>query len=131
MREWESDGSNRFPQGINTFLGSMEDNGVILSTGEWQQLMLARELARPAQIRVMDEPMASLDIFRQSRVYEQFARDLESHTSLLFSHHMAAVRKAKQIFVLKEGAIVEEGSHEELMGKKGLYARMYETQCET
>lgn len=129
--EWESGGSNRFPQGIDTFLGNMEENGVILSAGEWKQLLLARELVRPAQIRVMDEPMASLDIFRQSRVYEQFTRDLESHTNLLFSHHMAAVRKAKQIFVLKEGAIVEEGSHDELMRKKGLYARMYETQCES
>lgn len=130
VREWEADGRCRFPQGADTFLGSMEENGVILSAGEWKQLLIARELAQPAQIRVLDEPMASLDIFRQSKVYEQFTRDAESHTTLLFSHHMAAVRKAKRIFVLSEGTIVEEGSHDRLMSEKGLYARLYETQCE-
>ena len=130
VREWEADGGNRFPQGADTFLGSLEENGVILSAGEWQQLLIARELAQTAQIRVMDEPMASLDIFRQGRVYEQVVRDTENCTTLLFSHHMAAVRKAKIIFVLKEGVIVEEGSHDRLMSEKGLYAKLYETQRE-
>ena len=126
--EWKVDGSDRFPQGADTFLGSIEENGTILSAGEWQQLLIARELAQSAQIRVMDEPMASLDIFRQGRVYEQVIQDTESGTTLLFSHHMAAVRRAKRIFVLKEGVIVEEGSHDRLMREKGLYAKLYETQ---
>jgi len=128
VREWEVNGSGRFPRGADTFLGSMEENGVILSAGEWQQLLIARELAQPSQILVLDEPMAGLDIFRQSKVCEQLTRDAGSRTTLLFSHHMAAVRKAKRIFVLKEGTIAEEGSHHELMSKKGLYARLYETQ---
>lgn len=128
--EWTVDGSGRFPQGADTFLGSMEENGVILSAGEWQQLLIARELAWPAQIRVMDEPLASLDVFQQGRVYEQFMRDAGSTATLLFSHHMWIVRGAKRIFVLEEGTIAEEGSHEQLMGKGGLYAGMYETQAE-
>lgn len=128
VREWEVDGSDRFPQGADTFLGSIEENGTILSAGEWQQLLIAREFAQSAKIRVMDEPMASLDIFRQGRVYEQVIRDTENGTTLLFSHHMAAVRRAKRIFVLKEGVIVEEGSHDRLMREKGLYAKLYETQ---
>lgn len=130
VREWEADGGSRFPKGADTFLGSVEENGVMLSAGEWQQLLIARELAQPAQIRVMDEPMASLDIFRQGRVYEQFTRDAGNCTTLLFSHHMAAVRKAKRIFVLEEGIIAEEGSHDRLMSEKGLYAKLYETQRE-
>lgn len=130
VREWETGGGGRFPQGADTFLGSMEENGVMLSAGEWQQLLIARELAQPAQIRVMDEPMAALDIFRQSRIYEQCTENAGNGTILLFSHHMAAVRKAKRIFVLRDGTVAEEGSHDRLMDEKGLYAKMYETQRE-
>lgn len=129
VREWEADGSGRFSQGVDTFLGSVEENGVILSEGEWQQLLIARELARSAQVRVLDEPMASLDIFRQGKFYEQFMKDTGTHTTLLFSHHMAAVRNAKRIFVLREGTVAEEGTHQQLMEERGLYAQMYETQC--
>ena len=129
VREWEADGSGRFSQGVDTFLGSVEENGVILSEGEWQQLLIVRELARSAQVRVLDEPMASLDIFRQGKVYEQFMEDAGTHTTLLFSHHMAAVRNAKRIFVLREGTVAEEGTHQQLMEEGGLYAQMYETQC--
>lgn len=128
--EWEAGGKNRFPQGADTFLGSLEADGVILSAGEWQQLLIARELAQPAQIRVLDEPMASLDIFRQGRVYEQIMQDAGDYMTILCSHHMAAVRKAKRIFVLKEGVIVEEGSHDRLMEENGLYAKLYGTQRE-
>lgn len=131
VREWEDGGRSRFPRGADTFLGSMEEDGVMLSAGEWQQLLILRELAQPAQIRVMDEPMAPLDIFRQGRIYERFTRDAGDHTTLLFSHHMAAVRKAKRIFVLEEGTIAEEGSHHRLMEEKGLYAKLYGTQRET
>lgn len=128
VEQWTADGNDSFPRGINTFLGSLEEDGVILSTGQWQQLLIARELVQPAQIRVMDEPMASLDIFRQGRILERFTRDAENCTTLLFSHHMAAVRKAKRIFVLKEGILVEEGSHDLLMEENGLYAKLYGTQ---
>ena len=130
VQKWSVSGwSDKLPQGIDTFLGNMEENGVILSEGEWQQLLISRELAQSAQIRVLDEPMSSLDIFKQGKAYEQFACDDRKNTTLLFSHHMAAVRNAKKIFVLQEGTIVEEGSHDLLMSRKGLYAGMYETQA--
>ncbi len=131
VREWETGGSGRFSRGADTFLGGLETDGVMLSAGEWQQLLIARELAQPAQIRVLDEPMASLDIFRQGRVYEQITQDAGNCMTILCSHHMAAVRRAKRIFVLKEGAIVEEGSHGRLMEENGLYAKLYGTQRET
>ncbi len=73
--------------------------------------------------------MASLDVFRQAKVYEQFMEDDEKFTTLMFSHHMSAVRRAKRIFVLEHGTVAEEGSHGQLMEKRGLYARMYETQA--
>lgn len=130
VEEWASNGSHRFPQGADTFLGSMEAGGVILSEGEWQRLLVARELARPAQLRVLDEPMSSLDIFQQGRVYEQLMTDSGSNTMLLFSHHMSVVRSARRIFVLDGGTIAEEGSHERLMDRGGLYAGMYEAQAE-
>ncbi len=125
--EWLTAEENRFPQGINTFLGRVED-GVMLSEGEWQRLLLCRLFARPGQIRVMDEPLASLDIFWQGKVYERITQGDEGETILLFSHRMAAVRKAERIFVLWEGAIAEEGTHEQLLEKKGMYADMYEAQ---
>lgn len=130
VQKWSASGwSDKFPQGIDTFLGNIEKHGVILSEGEWQQILISRELAQSAQIRVLDEPMSSLDIFKQSKAYEQVTYDSRTNTTLLFSHRMAAVRKAKKIFVLQEGTIVEEGSHDLLMSKKGLYAGMYETQA--
>lgn len=127
--EWASEGG-KFPQGADTFLGRIEENGKVLSEGQWQQLLIARELTQPAQIRILDEPMASLDIFQQAKVYEQFMEEDEKFTTLMFSHHMLAVRRAKRIFVLEQGTIAEEGSHGQLMEKRGLYARMYETQAE-
>ena len=129
VREWASEGGGKFPQGADTFLGRIEENGKILSEGQWQQLLIARELTQPAQIRIVDEPMASLDVFRQAKVYEQFMEDDEKFTTLMFSHHMSAVRRAKRIFVLEHGTVAEEGSHGQLMEKRGLYARMYETQA--
>ncbi len=126
--EWIlSQESGRFPMGLDTFLGSMED-GVILSEGEWQRLLLCRLFAQCAQVRVMDEPMASLDIFWQSKVNERILHESQQETMMIFSHHMAAVSQAKRIFVLKEGAIAEEGAHEQLLEKRGLYAKMYEAQ---
>lgn len=129
VREWASEGGGKFPQGADTFLGRIEENGKILSEGQWQQLLIARELTQPAQIRIVDEPMASLDVIRQAKVYEQFMEDDEKFTTLMFSHHMSAVRRAKRIFVLEHGTVAEEGSHGQLMEKRGLYARMYETQA--
>ena len=126
--EWSVAGTDRFPEGADTFLGNMEKDGVILSAGEWQQLLVVRELAQPARVRVLDEPMAAMDVFRQSWVYGQFTKDAENHMTLLFSHHMAAVRNAKRIFVMEEGMIAEEGSHWQLMSKKGLYATMCRAQ---
>ena len=130
VQKWSASGwKDKLPQGLDTFLGNIEENGVILSEGEWQQLLISRELAQSAQMRVLDEPMSSLDIFKQSKAYEQFACDDRENTTLLFSHRMAAVRSAKKIFVLQEGTIVEEGSHDQLMNRRGLYAKMYETQA--
>ncbi len=128
VREWSAGRAGRFPRGADTFLGSTAENGVILSAGEWQQLLTARLIAQPARIRVLDEPMASLDIFRQGRIYAQFLQDYENNVTLLFSHHMASVRMAKRIFVLEQGRIVEEGSHPQLICENGLYAKLYRAQ---
>lgn len=131
LEKWDrSDWRERFPQGLDTFLGNLEKGGAVLSRGEWQQLLINRLLAQPAQIRVLDEPLAALDIFGQKKAYRQLEQQWEG-TTFLFSHRMAVVKRAKYIFVMENGRIAEEGTHEQLVANKGLYAEMYETQMLT
>lgn len=116
------------PRGLDTHIGRLEDGGVELSGGEWQRVAMARALAAPSAVRILDEPTASLDPVAESRLYEDFGRVTRGGTTVLVTHRLGAARLADRILVLEDGRIAESGSHEELMEAGGLYGRMYESQ---
>ena len=118
----------RLPRGLDTPIGKLDDEGVDLSGGEWQRVAIARALARPAAVKILDEPTAALDPIAESELYDLFHRVTEETTTILISHRLGATRIADEILVLDEGRIVESGSHDELMRGAGLYSRMFESQ---
>lgn len=118
----------RLPLGIDTPLGKIACDGVDISGGEWQRVAMARSLARPAALRILDEPTAALDPLSESELYANFERLTGDVTTLLITHRLGATKTADVILVLDGGRIVECGSHAELMQSGGLYARMYESQ---
>jgi len=119
---------NRLPQGVNTPLGKIVPAGVDISGGEWQRVAMARSLARPSVLRILDEPTAALDPIAESELYASFGRLTEGATTLLITHRLGATKTADVIMVLDGGRIVETGPHAALMQAGGLYARMYESQ---
>ena len=119
---------SKLPQGLNTPL-TKEFGGTELSGGEWQKVALARAFFRErARVMVLDEPTAALDPLAEVELYQRFAELARGRTTLLISHRLASVRHAHRILVLKEGRLIEEGDHEELLRKGGEYARMWEAQ---
>ncbi|MDP8239062.1 MAG: ABC transporter ATP-binding protein [Candidatus Hatepunaea meridiana] len=119
---------NRLPEGYDNMLGNWFDKGIELSVGEWQKIALARALYREAQIIVLDEPMSSLDVQTEHDVIFSLRKKLKDKLTILISHRLSTLRMADRIIVLEEGKIIEQGSHKELLCKKGVYSQMYETQ---
>jgi ATP-binding cassette, subfamily B, bacterial len=117
------------PYGYETTLGKWFENGEELSSGEWQKVALARAFMRDTPIIVLDEPTSSLDAESEYAVFQNFRRLAAGRTAVLISHRFSTVRMADRIFVLKEGRIIEEGSHEDLMRMGGTYAGLFETQA--
>ncbi len=118
------------PQGIYTPLTKvMEHDGIQLSGGQTQRLMLARALYKDAPVLILDEPTSALDPIAESELYEEYARLCEDKTSIFISHRLSSTRFCDRILFLEEGKIVEEGSHEQLMALQGKYAQMYEIQA--
>jgi ATP-binding cassette subfamily B protein len=117
------------PYGYDTTLGKWFENGEELSIGEWQKVALARAFMRDTPIIVLDEPTSSMDAESEYAVFQNFRQLAAGKTAVLISHRFSTVRMADRIFVLKEGRIIEEGSHEDLVQTGGTYARLFETQA--
>jgi len=115
--------------GYDQMLGRRFEGGVELSGGEWQKMALARAYLRDAQLLILDEPTAALDARSELEVFERFAELTEGKMALLISHRFSTVRMADRIVVLSGGRLIEEGNHQELMAKSGLYASMFEMQA--
>ena len=115
--------------GYDQMLGRRFETGVELSGGEWQKIALARAYLRDAQLLILDEPTAALDARSELEVFERFAELTKEKMALLISHRFSTVRMADRIVVLAGGRLTEEGTHQELMSRGGLYAEMFEMQA--
>ena len=120
----------KLPDGIDTPLGKVHEKGMDISGGEWQRVALARGVLSPAPLRILDEPTASLDPISESRIYSMFERISMGMTTIFISHRLGSTKLADTIYVLKDGKIVECGSHNELMERHGVYYEMFQTQAE-
>jgi ATP-binding cassette, subfamily B, bacterial len=125
---WEKVSS--LPKGIHTSLTQILDaEGIQLSGGETQRLMLARALYKNAPILILDEPTAALDPISESELYEEYASLCTGKISVFISHRLSSTRFCDRILFLENGKIIEEGNHETLMNQNGKYANMYRIQA--
>ncbi|NQT18019.1 MAG: ABC transporter ATP-binding protein [Planctomycetes bacterium] len=113
----------QLPQGYDTLLGRMFGDQD-LSGGQWQKLAIARALACDPSIVILDEPAANLDVNAEYELYLGIQELIRDRTTILISHRFSTVRMADRIFVLDQGRIVEEGTHDELFARGGEYSAM-------
>ena len=119
----------KLKNGYDTMLGRWFNEGTQLSGGEWQKIALARAFIRDARVLVLDEPTSSLDARAEYEVFAQFRELTEGKTAIFISHRFSTVRLADRIFVIEDGILQEQGSHEELMALDGRYAELFNLQA--
>ncbi|HVZ41233.1 MAG TPA: ABC transporter ATP-binding protein [Candidatus Kapabacteria bacterium] len=120
----------RFAGGYRQMLGRRFEGGMELSGGEWQKVALARAYMRECQVLILDEPTAALDARAEYEVFTRFSELVAGRTAIIISHRFSTVRMADRIVVLKDGTVVENGTHDELLALEGLYAELFEMQAE-
>ena len=121
--------AGRLEKGYDHMLGRRFEGGVELSGGEWQKVALARAYMREAQVLVLDEPTAALDARAEYGVFLRFAELTRGRTAVLISHRFSTVRMADRILVLQGGELIDQGTHEELLARGGLYAELFSLQA--
>lgn len=120
---------SELPAGLDTHLGrSVYLDGVMLSGGQYQRLMLARALYKNGAVLMLDEPTAALDPLAEQDMYNKYSEMTEGRTAVFISHRLASTRFCDRVLYLEKGKIAEEGTHEELVQKGGEYARLFEIQ---
>jgi len=113
---------------LNTML-SPEFDGIDLSGGQWQRLAIARGLYRKNDFIVLDEPTAAIDPIEETRVYSQFQKLAEGKCAVIVTHRLGSAKLAHRIIVMDAGEIVDMGTHEELLSRRGKYADMWSAQA--
>ena len=115
----------RLPQGYQTVLG---ERGNTLSQGQRQLLGIARALLRDPRILILDEATSSVDTRTERLIQRAFDQLLEGRTSFVIAHRLSTIRHADQVLMLKDGQIVERGTHDELLAQRGAYYELYMSQ---
>src|SRR6266516_1686589 len=115
----------KMPEGYETMVG---ERGATLSGGQRQRIGIARAIIRDAPILVLDEPTSALDAASEALVFDALQRLMAGRTCIVITHRLATIQNADVIFVLKNGMIIERGTHKELLARGGLYLELYSTQ---
>lgn len=118
----------KLPDGINTWLGKIKEDGVDMSGGEWQRVAIARNIYSGRPVSILDEPTAALDPVAESNIYEMFGRISAGRSTIFITHRLGAARLADEILVIDNGKVAEQGNHQYLLNMGGIYAKMYESQ---
>jgi len=130
----EKSGADKYldtlPDKYDQVLGKMFEGGIDLSGGQWQKLALARAFYRNAPVLILDEPTSAIDAKAEYEIFQNVQKLQKDKTVIIISHRFSTVRNADRILVLDEGRIIEEGDHEKLMKKKGLYAELFNLQAQ-
>ena len=114
-----------FPDGYGTRVG---ERGMQLSGGQRQRIAIARAILKNAPVLILDEATSHLDAISEATVREALDRLMEGRTTVVIAHRLSTIRDADNIIVLDEGQVVEQGTHEQLLARGGLYAQLVATQ---
>ena len=117
----------RLPQGYDT---RISEDGGNLSQGQKQLLCIARVMLSLPPMLILDEATSSIDTRTEIRIQQAFARMMQGRTSFIVAHRLATIREADQILVMRDGKIIEQGNHDELLARGGFYAELYHSQFE-
>ena len=120
---------SELPKGYDQQLGKRFKQGKDLSGGQWQKIAIARAYMKDAEVLILDEPTSSLDARAETEAFKRFIQLTEGKTAVIISHRFSTVRIADRIMVLKDGAVLEIGTHEELMHNNKLYAELFNLQA--
>jgi subfamily B ATP-binding cassette protein MsbA len=112
-------------EGLDTRLG---ETGTLLSGGQRQRLAIARALLKDAPVLILDEATSALDSESERVIQDALKEVMKNRTTLVIAHRLSTIENADQVIVLREGRVVEQGTHEELLAKGKAYASLYQTQ---
>ena len=120
----------QLPQTYDTLLSKSLAEGSELSGGEWQRIALARAFLRQSPIVILDEPTSAMDPWAEARWLNRFGKMVGDRTAVIITHRFTAAMRADYVYLMKQGQIIEAGTHEELLAEKGLYARAWAEQIQ-
>lgn len=121
---------SNLPGGYDQQLGKRFKQGKDLSGGQWQKIAIARAYMKDAEVLILDEPTSALDARAETEAFDRFIKLTEGKTAVIISHRFSTVRIADRIMVLKNGAVLEIGTHRELMENDKLYAELFNLQAQ-
>ena len=115
----------RLPEGYNTVIS---ENGGSLSQGQKQLLCITRVMLKVPPMLILDEATSSIDTRTEIRIQKAFNKMMQGRTSFIVAHRLSTIREADVILVMKDGHIIEQGDHRQLLDKKGFYSELYNSQ---